>query len=57
MTKKFSYPTTPSLSRREFVPYIGLNWLRKYVNAADFAKSSGADIDDTLLMLGVRMWF
>ena len=43
--------------RREFAPYIGVNWSRKYGNTADFAKSEGEAVDDTQLVLGIRAWF
>ncbi len=43
--------------RREFAPYIGVNWSRKYGNTADFARSDGEDIDDTQLVIGIRAWF
>ncbi len=43
--------------RREFAPYIGVNWSRKYGNTADFARSGGEDIDDTQLVIGIRAWF
>lgn len=43
--------------RREFAPYIGVKWFRKYGNTADFARSGGEDIDDTQLVIGIRAWF
>jgi copper resistance protein B len=39
--------------RREFAPYIGVNWSKKYGTSADFADDS----DDTQLVFGVRAWF
>ena len=43
--------------RREFAPYIGLNWSRQYGDTADFARAEGEDISDTQLVVGVRAWF
>jgi len=43
--------------RREFAPYIGVNWLKKYGNSADFARSAGQSIDDTQFVVGLRVWF
>ncbi len=43
--------------RREFAPYIGVNWSRLFGRAADFARSEGSDIKDTQFVTGVRVWF
>ena len=43
--------------RREFAPYIGVNWTRKYGNSADFSRAAGDKVSDTQFVLGVRMWF
>jgi copper resistance protein B len=43
--------------RREFAPYIGLNWTHLYGRTADFARVEGAAVDDTQFVLGVRAWF
>jgi len=43
--------------RREFAPYIGVNWSRKYGNTANYARRAGEDIDDTQLVIGIRLWF
>lgn len=42
---------------REFAPYIGVSWTRKYGNSADFARAEGEDIDDTQFVMGIRAWF
>lgn len=42
---------------REFAPYIGLNWNKKYGNTADFAKEEGEETDDLQFVVGVRAWF
>jgi copper resistance protein B len=43
--------------RREFAPYIGLNWTHLYGRTADFARAEGADIDDTQFVFGVSVWY
>ena len=42
---------------REFAPYIGINWERKFGKTADFAREHGEGVEDTQLLLGVRFWF
>lgn len=42
---------------REFAPYIGVNWSKKYGGSADFSRSEGADVSETQLVLGIRAWF
>lgn len=43
--------------RREFAPYIGVNWTRKFGNTADYARDEGEDTDDVQFVAGVRAWF
>ena len=43
--------------RREFAPYIGVNWVKKYGNTADFARQDGEDSNDVQFVAGVRAWF
>jgi len=43
--------------RREFAPYIGINWIKKFGNTADFARAEGEDTSDTRIVAGVRAWF
>jgi len=43
--------------RREFAPYIGVNWSRRFGQTADFARAEGTSIDDTQFVSGVRVWF
>lgn len=43
--------------RREFAPYIGVNWNKRYGNTADFASAEGEDIEDTQLVVGIRAWY
>ncbi len=43
--------------RREFAPYIGLNWERTYGNTADFERLEGKDAQETSLVVGIRFWY
>jgi copper resistance protein B len=43
--------------RREFAPYVGLVWSRKFFGTADFAREAGEEVGGTRLALGARMWF
>lgn len=43
--------------RREFAPYVGINWEKKYGNTADFSRSEGEDTQGTQIVAGVRFWF
>lgn len=43
--------------RREFAPYIGVNWNRKFGETADMARSSGVDVSDAQFVVGLRAWF
>lgn len=43
--------------RREFAPYIGIDWNSKFGETADYAREAGANIHDTNLVAGLRMWF
>ena len=43
--------------RREFAPYVGINWNKKFGNSAEFVKSQGEAVSDTELVMGLRIWF
>lgn len=42
---------------REFAPYIGVNWDRKFGNTASFARSDGDSTSSFSLVAGIRFWF
>ncbi|VAW98614.1 Copper resistance protein B [hydrothermal vent metagenome] len=42
---------------REFAPYIGINWNKKYGQTADYARADGEDISDAQFVVGIRAWF
>jgi copper resistance protein B len=43
--------------RREFAPYVGIVWTRRFGDAADFARAAGHDAMDAQVVAGVRVWF
>lgn len=43
--------------RREFAPYLGVEWTRKFGATARFARAAGEDPSSVALVAGVRMWF
>jgi copper resistance protein B len=43
--------------RREFAPYIGVNWNKSFGNTADFARKEGKEADDVQWVIGFRAWF
>ena len=42
---------------RQFAPYIGVSWNRKYGNTANYARNAGEDTSNTQVVAGVRIWF
>ncbi len=43
--------------RREFAPYIGVNWLHLFGDTADYAAEEGNDTDTVQFLVGIRTWF
>lgn len=43
--------------KREFAPYIGINWNNKYGNTATFAKNDGEKVSSNQVVAGIRAWF
>ena len=43
--------------RREFAPYAGLVWTRRFGDSADFARAAGEDPNDLQVLAGLRIWF
>jgi copper resistance protein B len=43
--------------RREFAPYVGVEWSRQFGRSADLARADGRDADDTRLVAGLRIWY
>ncbi|MDI1365519.1 MAG: copper resistance protein B, partial [bacterium] len=43
--------------RREFAPYVGVTYDRKFGKSADYARTAGEDVEDARVVLGLRAWF
>ena len=42
---------------REFAPYIGVQWLKRFGETADISRRGGGRADDVAVVFGVRLWF
>jgi copper resistance protein B len=43
--------------RRQFAPYIGVNWVRRVGTSADYARQDQQPVLDRQIVAGVRIWF
>ena len=43
--------------RREFAPYVGVTWDRKFFGTADRARAAGERSESTRAVVGMRAWF
>lgn len=43
--------------RREFAPYIGVNWSKLFGKTKDFATIAGDSTSEAQLVIGLRAWF
>lgn len=43
--------------KREFAPYVGIEWGRKFGGTADIARADGEEVKNTRLVAGLRFWF
>ena len=43
--------------RREFAPYVGVEWSRRFGETADLARDEGIDASDTRWVIGIRVWY
>ena len=43
--------------RRQFAPYIGVNWVRRIGTTADYARQDHQPVFDPQLVAGLRLWF
>ena len=43
--------------KREFAPYIGVEWTKSYGNTADYMAAAGEDSSVLQWVLGLRAWF
>lgn len=42
---------------REFAPYVGVVWDRRFGATADLARSAGEDVNETAFVAGLRVWY
>ena len=43
--------------RREYAPYVGVSWLRRFAGTADLARLTGEAVSDLAAVGGLRVWF
>ena len=43
--------------RREFAPYLGVSWSKRFGESADLSQAAGDDTDELSLVAGLRVWF
>ncbi len=43
--------------KREFAPYIGIEWEKQFGDTADFTRAAGERISDSRWVMGVSLWF
>ncbi|RZJ47309.1 MAG: copper resistance protein B [Brevundimonas sp.] len=43
--------------RKEFAPYVGVEWSRALGNTADYIEARGGEAEDTRLVVGLKAWF
>jgi copper resistance protein B len=43
--------------RREFAPYLGVAWNRKFSGTADYARAAGLKVSEVQFVVGLRIWF
>lgn len=42
---------------KEFAPYVGVEWARKFGDTARFARAAGEDPNGVSFVMGIRTWF
>jgi copper resistance protein B len=43
--------------RKEFAPYVGVEWGRALGDTADYIEARGGEADDTRFVIGLKAWF
>ena len=43
--------------RKEFAPYVGVEWSRSFGDTADYIEARGGDPEDTRFVVGLKAWF
>jgi copper resistance protein B len=44
-------------SKREFAPYIGVEYQRSFGDTADYIEAAGGEADATAFLIGIRAWY
>ena len=43
--------------RKEFAPYVGVEWSRSFGDTADYIEARGGEAQDTRFVVGLKAWF
>ncbi len=43
--------------RKEFAPYVGVEWSRSFGDTADYIEARGGELEDTRFVVGLKAWF
>lgn len=43
--------------KREFAPYVGVEWQKEFGRTARYTQASGGDPDRVMVLIGLRAWF
>ncbi|WP_338467801.1 copper resistance protein B [Novosphingobium sp. ZN18A2] len=43
--------------RREFAPYVGVEWQKQFGRTADYTRADGGNADRVVALVGLRAWF
>ena len=43
--------------RKEFAPYVGVEWTKRFGRTADYLEAAGRDTEETRIVVGLRVWF
>ena len=43
--------------RKEFAPYVGVEWSRAFGDTADYIEARGGEVEDTRIVVGLKAWF
>jgi copper resistance protein B len=43
--------------RKEFAPYVGVEWSRSFGDTADYIEARGGEVDATRVVVGLKAWF
>ena len=43
--------------RREYAPYVGMDWTQLFAGTADLARQAGSAVSEVALVAGLRVWF